>query len=101
MITLKKRFVNRSFFFFVFFICTCVVGDIVSVMIEVVYKFSILSIIIEIVLILSIVSTIIEIVVVLANLSITVEIDKELACEPYYQTEIHKADCAIRRQADY
>lgn len=89
------------FFFFVFFICTCVVGDIVSVMIEVVYKFSILSTIIEIVLILSIVSTIIEIVVVLANLSITVEIDKELACEPYYQTEIHKADCAICRQAGY
>ena len=63
--------------------------------------FFVLSTIIEIVLILSIVSTIIEIVVVLADLSITVEIDKELACEPYYQTEIHKADCAIRRQAGY
>ena len=77
------------------------IGDTVATMIEDVYKCSILSIIIEIVLILSIVSTIIEIVVVFINLSITVEIDKELACEPYYQTEVHNADCAIRRQAGY
>ncbi len=70
-------------------------------MIEGVYKFSILSTIIEIVLILSIVSTIIEIVAVLADLSITVEIDKELAYGSYYQTEVYKADCAIRRQAGY
>ena len=73
------------------------IGDIASAMIEGVYKFSILSTIIEIVLILSIVSTIIEIVVVFINLSITVEIDKELACEPYYQTEVYNADCAICR----
>ena len=73
------------------------IGDTVSTMIEVVYKVSILSTIIEIVLILSIVSTIIEIVAVLADLSITVEIDKELACEPYYQTEVRNPDCAICR----
>ena len=77
------------------------IGDIVSTIIEGVYKFLILSIIIEIVLILSIVSTIIEIVAVLADLSITVEIDKELAYGSYYQTEVYKADCAIRRQAGY
>ena len=98
-----KKEICQSIVFFslFFFLCTCVVGDIVSVMIEVVYKFSILSTIIEIVLILSIVSTIIESVSVLINLSITVEIDKELAYGSYYQTEVHKADCAICRQAGY
>ena len=38
MITLKKIFVNRPFFL-CSFICICVVGDILSAMIEGVYKF--------------------------------------------------------------
>lgn len=60
-----------------------------------------ISTMIETVLILSIISTIIETVFILINLSITVEIDKELAYGSYYQTEVHKTDRAIRRQADY